>query len=84
MCNWINIKDKLPEVGQLIIAWDGDAYTICKYEKALTWKGYKLKFVNLMSKYGAWNDNVTHWMNFPKPPLTEKQELHEYLENNPR
>lgn len=64
---WIKVNDKLPETGELVITWNGLDFKICRYEKAFTWKGYKLKFVNIMSK-GFWDDNVTHWMKFPKPP----------------
>lgn len=68
MNEWIKVSEKLPEPGMLIITWDGTSHMICRYEKALTWKGYKMKFVNVMTKYGFWNDDVTHWMRFPKPP----------------
>lgn len=68
---WISIKDRLPEEGRLVIAWCGDGYKICKYRKYLTWKGWKLTFVNIMSK-GFEADDVTHWMYFPKPPKDSK------------
>lgn len=94
MNEWININDRLPEPNQLVITWNGREHTISKYMQALTWKGYKFKFVNVMSGYGAWNDDVTYWMPFPKPPYEEErnkqgrtksqQELHEWLEDNPR
>lgn len=65
---WIKLKDQLSEVGRIIITWNGESYTISKYQKALTWRGYKLKLVNMFSKMGAWNEDVTHWMYFPSPP----------------
>jgi hypothetical protein len=64
---WTKISEKLPKPGKPVITWNGSAYRICVYEKVLTWKGYKFKFVNLMSN-GFWNDDETHWMYFPSPP----------------
>lgn len=59
------VEDKLPEIGQLVIAYkDGNAYYFAKYGKVLTWKGYKLKFVNLMSN-GLWHDDVVGWNRIP-------------------
>lgn len=83
LIKWIKITEKPPEEGKHVITWNGFEYRICVYRKVLTWKGWKYKFVNVMSK-GIWNDDETHWMYFPAPPKTEKEELHEYLENNPR
>lgn len=67
---WYSVKEKLPEVGKRVITWNGVEFRICVYRRALTWSGYKNKFINIMSK-GFWNDDETHWMYFPTPPKNE-------------
>jgi hypothetical protein len=67
MNKWIKVEDKLPEHGMLVITWNGNSYRVCRYETALTWKGYKMKFVSVMNRF--WDDDATHWMRFPKPPI---------------
>ena len=68
MC-WVALVDKSPRENQLVITYNGKGCKVCIYQKALTWKGYKMKFVNTASK-GFWDDEVTYWMPFPKPPCT--------------
>lgn len=67
MTNWIKVEEKLPEQNQICLVWAGSNMYICKYAKVLTWKGFKLKFVNLLSKR-FWLENVTHWMQIPEGP----------------
>jgi hypothetical protein len=64
---WFSIKDKLPKPNVSVITWNGNDIKICNYTKAITWKGYQMKFVNIFS-HGFWDDEVTHWMYFPSPP----------------
>lgn len=69
--NWVAIKDELPNENRLLITWSDktSSYRICRYMKALTWKGYKYKFVNVNSKgVYMWDEDATHWTYFPKPP----------------
>jgi hypothetical protein len=65
---WISINKKLPDPNVTIITWNGLDMKICAYRKVFTWKGYKMKFVNIFSR-GFWDDDVTHWMYFPSPPI---------------
>lgn len=59
------VTDKLPEPNQVVIAYCPDnVYYFARYRKALTWRGNKFKFVNLMSK-GFWNDDVIGWNSLP-------------------
>lgn len=61
-------ENNFPKEYQVVIAWNGKEFMICRYRKALTWKGYQMKFVNVMSK-GFWDDTITHWTTFPNPPV---------------
>jgi len=65
--HWHKITDKTPDEDYYVITWNGSDFRVCTYKKVLTWKGYKFKFVNIMSK-GFWNDDETHWTYFPIPP----------------
>ncbi len=59
------VDEKLPNEGDVIIAYTSEnSHYFSKYKKVLTWNGYKLKFVNLMS-HGMWFDNVVGWNNIP-------------------
>ena len=58
MAEWISVNDRLPEVHETVIAWDGD---INEPELACRtiyneWFGVKVC------------DTVTHWMPLPEPP----------------
>lgn len=57
--------EDLPQDGQLIIAYKSDnTWYPARYKKVLTWKGYKYKFVNLLSS-GFWHDDVVGWNRIP-------------------
>ena len=61
----INVEDKLPQPGQIVIAYfDNGNFIISRFTKVLTWKGRRLKFVNMASK-GLWSDNVVGWNRLP-------------------
>ena len=68
---WNKITEELPPHDKVILCWDGKAYSIGRYSKVLTWKGYKMKIVNVFSRSGMWIENVTHWTYFPQPPINE-------------
>ncbi len=63
---WINVKDKLPMVGAIVIATDGaivapahiDVNGQFMFKESHTWTWF----------YG---NSVTHWMPLPKPPKEE-------------
>ena len=66
---WIKVEEKMPDEKQVVLVVTKDfSMFICRYRKALTWKGFRLKFINLLSTSGIWVQNVTHWMPMPELP----------------
>lgn len=64
---WINCSDRMPEIRQTVIGWNGYAVRQCVYtrnEYAKTQKGREPRFETLT---GIWH-GVTHWMPLPEPP----------------
>ena len=64
---WINCSDRMPEIRQTVIGWNGYAVRQCVYtrnEYAKTQKGREPRFEILT---GIWH-GVTHWMPIPEPP----------------
>ncbi|EOY8361895.1 DUF551 domain-containing protein [Salmonella enterica subsp. salamae] len=64
---WISCSDRMPEIRQTVIGWNGYAVRQCVYtrnEYAKTQKGREPRFEILT---GIWH-GVTHWMLLPEPP----------------
>lgn len=64
---WINCSERMPEIRQTVIGWNGYAVRQCVYtrnEYAKTQKGREPRFETLT---GIWH-GVTHWMPLPEPP----------------
>ena len=62
--------DELPKLNEIVIAYKADgSYYFARYGKVLTWKGYKLKFINILSK-GFWHDDVVGWNHIPSREQT--------------
>ncbi|WP_249525497.1 DUF551 domain-containing protein, partial [Escherichia coli] len=64
---WISCSERMPEIRQTVIGWNGYAVRQCVYtrnEYAKTQKGRKPRFETLT---GIWH-GVTHWMPLPEPP----------------
>jgi hypothetical protein len=61
-----NVTEELPEKNCVVVAYckSGGMY-IARYEKVLTWTGWKFKFINLMSN-GLWHNDVIGWNRLPK------------------
>lgn len=60
------IDVELPKDNENVIAYKADnSYYLAKYCQALTWKGRKFKFVNLLSSNGFWHDDVVGWNKIP-------------------
>ena len=64
---WISCSDRMPEIRQTVIGWNGYAVRQCVYTRngyAKTQKGREPRFETLT---GIWH-GVTHWMPLPEPP----------------
>lgn len=62
------ITDTKPAEDQVVIVYLKEGgYSIAKYSKDLTWSGYKMKFINLLSKGHMWfaEENVLGWNRIP-------------------
>lgn len=65
---WISCSERMPEIRQTVIGWNGYAVRQCVYtrnEYAKTQKGREPRFEILT---GIWH-GVTHWMPLPEPPM---------------
>lgn len=65
MCEWVSVKDRLPEVWRIVLAYDAPTNNI---SFAFRERGSE-NFVNCDSGY--YLNKVTHWMPRPKPPKEE-------------
>ena len=68
---WISCSERMPEIRQTVIGWNGYAVRQCVYtrnEYAKTQKGRESRFETLT---GIWH-GVTHWMPLPEPPQEVK------------
>jgi len=64
---WIKCSERMPDVGQGVIGWNGYAIRGCRYRSntyAKTEKGRQPRFE---VTEGIWH-GVTHWMPLPEPP----------------
>lgn len=64
---WISCSERMPEIRQTVIGWNGYAVRQCVYtrnEYAKTQKGREPRFETLT---GIWH-GVTHWIPLPEPP----------------
>ena len=73
--NWINVKDKLPEIGQRVLSYNEDEGM--KETKYTTFQpgsfGHKQGYTNCWFEWVAhnnicWKHNATHWAELPEPP----------------
>ncbi|HDB9352046.1 TPA: DUF551 domain-containing protein [Escherichia coli] len=68
---WISCSERMPEIRQTVIGWNGYAVRQCVYtrnEYAKTQKGREPRFETLT---GIWH-GVTHWIPLPEPPQEMK------------
>ncbi|WP_288318740.1 DUF551 domain-containing protein [uncultured Escherichia sp.] len=68
---WISCSERMPEIRQIVIGWNGYAvrqFVYTRNEYAKTQKGREPRFETLT---GIWH-GVTHWMPLPEPPQEVK------------
>jgi hypothetical protein len=58
---WINVKDRMPEKNQWVIATDGEGMGSFQYEE---WNGFENGFyIDAIPGYDGFRSNrITHWM----------------------
>ena len=62
MSEWISVEDRLPNIGQNVLTYDGHNRVFCSVRQNHQFKIH----------YTVWDhDNVTHWMPLPEPPTIE-------------
>jgi len=69
---WINVKDKTPEIGDKVLCYTnrGD-YITCYLNGLCVWKTLGMK-----RNYYLSSDNYpTHWQPLPSKPLTQQHNL---------
>jgi len=63
----IKVTDRLPKRGQVVIAYAEDGtYFFARYDKVLTWSGFQIKFLDLMSR-GTFRNDIVGWLPIPNP-----------------
>lgn len=61
MAEWISVKDRLPEEGEVVVI----------YIKPEVGVGYAETDIYLMGDFDEYSEAVTHWMPLPEPPKGE-------------
>lgn len=64
---WIPVTERLPEVGEVALVWDGTFRKVARLGK---W-GWHEEYLPNDENGGAFVNGVTHWMPLPEPPEVE-------------
>lgn len=74
MCNWISVKDKLPDYGEIVIVWDDLESELCTGMRVDRNDGWKAEWLTSYwsgthcgTDYHGRTD-ITHWMPLLEPP----------------
>lgn len=60
--------EDFPKERERIIVYSKNNFLyLCEYKDVLTWRGYKKKFVNVLSRFGEWveEDEIIGWNRIP-------------------
>lgn len=66
MSEWIKCCDKLPQMDEPVLAWDGE-YIEKAFRTDVYLESDGIQWIWTYYDYMEWKD-VTHWMPLPKPP----------------
>lgn len=64
---WINVKDRLPKINEMIIFTDGKNIYCGQYENGFSGKNIWV-IADTWVENSTILDNVNHWMPLPEPP----------------
>ncbi|ELY6201956.1 DUF551 domain-containing protein [Cronobacter malonaticus] len=67
MSEWIKCSERMPELRQRVLVWNGYSVTECTYKRneyAKTPKGREPRF----EFHAGIKHGITHWMPLPAPP----------------
>lgn len=80
MSDWISVKDRLPNKGDIVLAYCQkiigeiryvlDCPTIAKIE----WENIDCSNIPDTDYFSVWAENITHWMPLPEPPKEKPSE----------
>lgn len=67
MTQWIDVKDQLPEDGQIVVVFD-------PYNHPTVWPAKWNQVGRTFDSNGGWfnKDEITHWMPLPPPPKSKE------------
>lgn len=70
MSQWVKCSERMPEIGQIVLGWNGYTVRRCVYTRNKYAKTQKRREPRFEISTGAseWY-GVTHWMPLPDPPL---------------
>lgn len=66
---WIKCSDRMPELHQKVIAWNGHFVCQCVYTANRYAKSERGRNPRFENSSGIWR-GVSHWMAMPEPPAT--------------
>lgn len=64
---WISVKDRLPETDKMVLVVCNSAYCEKPYSTVGNYTCWTSK--KWLTKSGAIDTSVTHWMPLPQPPI---------------
>jgi len=74
--SWISVKDRLPEIGAVVIAGKniGTFWLVAVHNGVVAgnWLSPQLQVSKCTYEHAGWSDEITHWMPLPEPPKNEK------------
>jgi hypothetical protein len=73
---WISVKDKLPEIGAVVLAGKviGTFWGVAIYNGVFEgkWPSLQLQVSKCTYEHAGWSDEITHWMPLPERPKEEE------------
>ena len=64
---WVKCRERMPELNQKVIAWNGHFVSQCVYKQNRIAKSERGRNPRFENHNGIWR-GVSHWMPIPEPP----------------